>query len=234
MKILFIAYLMTPFILMAQTNTYRADVFNLKTQNEKPDFTFELTENKAAQTYQIKGQFKKADKIQIIEEATINSETADILEYKIDQKQTEETGHVTVSGGKIKIVYTKQGKPEKTAEIDKPQRLVAPANFDRWVQKNFELIKQKKSLVFSFLIWDKLDTYTFKIKYLGEVILNGKTAQHFKMNTDNLILSAFFDPIEIWYNSDVSEIQQYQGRVAVKLGERPDLKNLDAVVKYFH
>ncbi len=234
MKKLIFTIITWPLFLAAQTITYRADVFNLNTKNEKPDFTFELTENKVAQTYEIKGQFKKAEKIQITEEATIDSATADIIEYKIDQKQTGETGHVTVVGNKIKIVFKQKDKTDKSTEIDKPERLVAPANFDRWMQKNFELIKQKKSLVFNFLVWDKLDTFSFKIKYLGQESLNGKPAHHFKMNTDSLILSAFFDPIEIWYNLDMSEIQQYKGRVAVKLGERPDLKNLDAVVKYFH
>ncbi len=237
MKIFNLAFI---FICIASLNSwslpqnYRADVFDSNFKSENPDFKFDLSEVKIDKTLKITGVFKKDNDIKMLEEAVIDESSAEILSYRIEQKQTGESGFVEIKDKKIKFKFTANDKSEKTAEIDLPERLVAPANFDRWLQKNFSVIKDKKSLVFDFLVWDKLDTFKFKIKYLGEVDLNGKKAHQFKMNIDNVFLAAIVDPILIWYNLDMTQIQQYQGRVAVKLGERPNLKNLDAVVKYFH
>jgi hypothetical protein len=233
MKILILT-LLTSLNTWSVPQNYRADVFDLNFKAENPDFKFELTEQKNENTLKITGVFKKDNDIKMLEEAVIDESSADIISYKIEQKQTGESGFIEIKDKKIKIKFTANDKSEKTVELDLPNRLVAPANFDRWLQKNFSTIKEKKSLVFDFLVWDKLDTYKFKIKYLGEVDLSGKKAHQFKMNIDNIFLSAIVDPIIIWYNLDMTDIQQYQGRVAVKLGERPNLKNLDAVVKYFH
>ncbi len=218
----------------AQTQTYKADIFNLQPLSQSSDFTLELTEIYTSETSQIKGVFKKQNEIQIIEEATLDSKSADIKEYKIDQKQTGETGHVQIKDQKISINYKKKDEKEKNVTLNKPAVLVAPANFNQWIQKNFELLKIKKSVVIDFLVWDKLDTYSFKVTYLGEVNLNGQKTHQFKMNINNSLIAAFIDPILVWYNLPMTQIQQYQGRVAVKLVTGLDLKNMDALVKYYH
>ncbi len=222
------------FSISVSAQTYKAEIFNLNPESKQLDFTLDINEIQSAETVQIKAVFKKKDEVQLIEEAVLDSKTADIQEYKIDQKQTGEMGHVQIKDQKILISYKKKNEKEKNATLKQPTSLVAPANFNHWLQKNFELIKTKKSVVIDFLVWDKLDIYSFKVTYLGEVDLRGQKTHQFKMNINNSFIAAFVDPIFIWYNLPMTQIQQYQGRVAVKLASGPDLKNLDALVKYFH
>jgi hypothetical protein len=213
---------------------YKAEIFNLNPKSQQLDFTLDINEIQKLETVQVKAIFKKKNEVQLIEEATLDSKTADIQDYKIDQKQTGEIGHVQIKDQKILITYKKKDEKEKSVTLNKPGVLVAPANFNQWLQKNFETLKVKKSIVIDFLVWDKLDTYSFKVTYLGEVDLRGQKTHQFKMNIDNSFIAAFIDPIFIWYNLPMTQIQQYQGRVAVKLASGPDLKNMDALVKYFH
>lgn len=223
-----------PISICAAVQSYRADVYDVSFKPDRPDFTFQLTEVQSGSDVKVTGVFKKDNQIMMLEEALVNEATADVIEYKIDQKQTGESGFVQIKGNKIKIKFVGHDQVEKNIEINKPDIFVAPANFDRWLKKNFTIIKEKKSLVFDFLVWDKLDTYKFKIKYIGQVELRGKKMHQFKMNIDNAFIATFLDPINIWYSLDMSEIQQYQGLVAVKLGQRPNLKKMEAVVQYFH
>lgn len=218
----------------AIAQAYNAEIYNLNPASQQVDFTLDINENQKLETVQIKAIFKKKNEVQLVEEATLDSKTADIQEYKIDQKQTGETGHVQIKDQKILITYKKKDEKEKSVTLKKPGVLVAPANFNQWLQKNFETLKVKKSIVIDFLVWDKLDTYSFKVTYLGEVDLRGQKTHHFKMNINNSFIAAFIDPIFIWYNLPMTQIQQYQGRVAVKLASGPELKNMDALVKYFH
>ncbi len=218
----------------SQTREYRADITNLISKIQKNDFSLELTEIESLDSLKIKGVFKKENEIQLIEEALLDPKTAEIIDYKIDQKQTGEMGHIQIKDQKVVITYKNKDLKEKAVTLGLPSQLVAPANFNQWLQRNFLILKEKKSIVIDFLVWDKLDTYSFKVSYLGEVELNGKKAHQFKMNINNRFVAAFVDPIFIWYNLPMTQIQQYQGRVAVKLGSGPDLKNMDALVKYYH
>jgi hypothetical protein len=169
--------------------------------------------------------------IAIKENALINKNTADIVEYNIVNNQTLETGEVLVKD-KITIKYTDSNKKIKNKEILKPARLVAPANFELWIIRNFELLKKEKNLTIDFLIWDRLETLKFKVSYLGEVDLKGEKTQLFKMNIDNFLLATFITPIKIWFKADMSEIKLYKGRVAIRKKVNSKYEDLDADVVY--
>jgi hypothetical protein len=169
--------------------------------------------------------------IAIKENAQINKNTADIVEYNIVNNQTLETGEVLVKD-KITIKYTDAYKKITTKEILKPARLVAPANFELWIIRNFELLKKEKKLTVDFLIWDRLETLKFKVSYLGEVDLKGEKTQLFKMNIDNFLLATFITPIKIWFKADMSEIKLYKGRVAIRKKVNSKYEDLDADVVY--
>lgn len=169
--------------------------------------------------------------VAIQETALVNKTTADIIEYKITNNQTKERGLVSVSD-KIKIEYTDTKNKTTIKEINKPSRLVAPANFELWIIRNFELLKKEKSLSVDFLIWDRLETIKFKVSYLGEQSLDGEKTQVFKMNIDNFLLATFISPIKIWYKADMSEIKIYQGRVGVRKKSGSGYDDLDGRVVY--
>jgi hypothetical protein len=167
------------------------------------------------------------------ESAKINKNTAEIMEYKVTNNQTKERGLVTVKD-KIKIEYTSAENKTQIKEINKPSRLVAPANFEIWITKNFEELKKEKSLVVDFLIWDRLETIKFKVSYLGETLLNNETTHLFKMNINNFILASFISPIKIWYSQDMSQLRLYEGRVAARKKTDAGYKDLNARVSYIY
>lgn len=197
-------------------------------------YRLDASELKKGDITEVTAQFKSGDKVEMEEKATVNETTAEFSKYEITQNQTKEKGLIEIVGDVVKMKYDIEGKPSQSKEIKKPKDLVAPANFDRWLKKNFAELKKEKSLTIDFLVWDRLDTYKFKVTYLGEEKKNGSTIQKFKMNINNFMLAAFITPIEIDMNEDLSQLVSFRGRVAVKIKKDDKFENLDADVKYFY
>ena len=219
--------------LNADTN-YSAHLYSLDKVNTQKMFDLKISEKISDDKINITAQFFQEDRLQLNESAQISKKTADIDNYEIQQLQTKESGSVKVENNKILMSYTNPQGKTQTKSMDKPDLLVAPANFKHWLYVHFEELKQKQSLQIHFLVWDRLDTFKFKVSYLGVQNLKNKKAQHFKMNLSNPLLSAFVDPIQIWSSEDMTQILLYEGRVAVKQAQGLEFKNLDAKVEYFH
>jgi hypothetical protein len=163
----------------------------------------------------------------------LDTKDSSVLEYRVDNRQTNESGKLVFEGNKIFIEYNAKGKPTVQKEIPRPKYLVAPANFEQYLQKNFETLKRDKKMSVDFLIWDRLETIKFKISYLGETKLNNEIVHHFKMNVDNFLIAAFITPIQMWYTQDMTKVRRFLGRVSVKKKNTDGtLSNLDADVKY--
>lgn len=212
---------------------YRAEVRALDQPASPVLFEIKLNRSTDGEITKINASFVEKNKPVLIESAVVNNLNADVLEYSVKSEQTGESGLVKITGDKIKIDYKSSDKSE-SKEIPKPKTLVAPANFEIWFEKNFTTLKEKKSLSVPFLIWDRMETIGFKVSYLGEESVDGQKMQAFKMNIDNIFLSTFISPIRIWYSQDMTRIQRYRGRVAVKQKSGDDYVNLDADVKYFY
>ncbi|MBY0555069.1 hypothetical protein K2P97_11115 [bacterium] len=217
----------------AEFSPYNAQVSDLDADQKK--ILFDIKADKKIideNLYLDVSVLDKNSEIAIRESAIVNKNSAEIIEYKITNNQTRERGVVTVKD-KIIIEYTDPENKTKTKEFAKPSRLVAPANFELWIIRNFELLKKEKSLSVDFLIWDRLETIKFKVTYMGEQSLDGENSQLFKMNIDNFLLAAFISPIKIWYKADMSEIKLYEGRVAVrKKNSSGKYDDLDGRVTY--
>jgi hypothetical protein len=170
----------------------------------------------------------------VLEEiGVVNTKTNDLVTYDINQFQTNETGRLKFPGDKVVIEYTGEGRmtPVKK-DFVKPPLLTGPPNYEEVIRANFEKLKKDKTLVVNFLVWDRLDTYRFKVTYLGEEDFKGEKAHAFKMNIDNVLVAAFISPIRVWFNSDLSQLKKFSGRVGVKRKIDGKYKDLDADVIY--
>lgn len=215
--------------------SYTAEVYPLDKKTEKPVFLLELDEKKVGSTIEIDSRFKLDDKDQLKEFGRINEANAEILEYKVTQIQTKEKGLIQVFDNTIKITYQAEGKPEQIKEIKKPKVLVAPANFERWLKVNFEMLKKEKTTIIDFLIWDRMETLKFKVSYLGLVSTAGKKQHEFKMNIDNFLIASFISPIKITMSEDMTKILRFRGRLGVKQKDGASgYKDFDGDVIYFH
>lgn len=216
----------------AELAPYNAQIFDLESNQKQ--VLFDIIADKKIISDNLYLNVRVADKdsaTAIEESAIVNKTNAAIVEYKITNNQTRERGVVTVKD-KIKIEYYSPDDKPKIKEIDLPKRLVAPANFELWIIRNFEMLKKEKSVSVDFLIWDRLETIKFKVTYLGEQLLDGQKTQLFKMNIDNFLLATFISPIKLWYKADMSEIVRYEGRVAVRKKTDSGYEDLDARVIY--
>lgn len=128
------------------------------------------------------------------------------------------------------------GKPDSPVivkkEFNKPPLLTGPPNYEEIILANFEKLKKEKSIVVDFLVWDRLDTYRFKVSYLGEQDLRGEKTQAFKMNIDNFLVATFVSPIKVWFSSDMSQLRMFSGRVGVKRLIDGKFRDFDADVIY--
>jgi hypothetical protein len=213
----------------------RAEVKKIGKQSDSPLFTIYFDKKIEGQILNIKADFKSQDDaVAMTEKARIDNTTAEIIEYDVIQNQTKEKAHITIDSDKIKIKYEIEGQKPQEKEIKKPDYLVAPANFERWLEVHFETLKKEKVMHIQFLVWDRLETIGFKVTYLGESELRGQKVQQFKMNIDNMVLAIFISPIRIWKSQDMKNLVRYEGRVAVKQVKGRGLENLDAEVVYFH
>jgi hypothetical protein len=208
-----------------------ADVFDINNLS-KVEFKLKMEQSFIEGQVNIDSKFTKDNLVALQETAKISSKTAEILEYKIKNNQTDESGTVTTENNQIKIEYTDKNKKMITKFFDKVPNLVAPANFEEWIKINFEKFKQNKSQTINFLVWDRHETFKFKITYLGQEKLNDKEAHLFKMNISNPLFAAFVSPIKVWFNNDMTAIVQYKGRMALKKQSNGKLEDLDAMVVY--
>jgi hypothetical protein len=211
-----------------------AEVRELNSKNEKVYFNLVTTKDVLNNQMRIKSQFKKEENIELEETAVIDAETAEIINYNIINNQTGETGAVVVNKNSVLVTYTEKNKPPLKKEFTKPNQLVAPANFDLWIQKNFEILKKEKSMAVNFLVWDRLETIEFKVSYLGLENHNNVNLHAFKMNINNFIFAAFISPIKVWYNKEVTQIHSYKGRVAVRNKIGTKLSDFDGDLIYYY
>lgn len=226
---------LTSTLAWAQSSGYVAEVREIDSKDQKTLFTIEVDKKIADGKETVTARSMAGSELALEEVGVLDTKDSSVLEYRVDNKQTNESGKLIFEGDKIFIEFNAKGKPTVKKEIPKPKYLVAPANFEQYLQKNFETLKKDKKMSVDFLIWDRLETIKFKISYLGETKLNNETVHHFKMNVDNFLIAAFVTPIQMWYTQDMTKVRRFLGRVSVKKKNADGtLSNLDADVKYIY
>ena len=217
----------------AYAQDYTATVYEINKTTAPPLFTIDVKKTKTDKTQKIVATTANGSDVALEEIAVVSLPDYQVQEYNVHSYQTGEQGKLNFGENKISIEYSIKDKPVEKKEIDKPKNLVAPANFEQYLQSHFDILKKEKSQSVDFLIWDRHETIKFKVSYLGEEKLNGEMTQHFKMNIDNFLLAAFIDPIQIWYKQDMTQIRRFLGRVAMKKKiAEGKYENLDADVLY--
>ncbi|MBC7741021.1 MAG: hypothetical protein H7061_02410 [Bdellovibrionaceae bacterium] len=214
--------------------SYTAEIRELNSKNKNILFTLSSEEKMVGSEKTILALIKSKDEVMVDQTAVIDASTAELISGSIDQRQTKEKGTVDVEGDKVKLTYRADGKALKKKELKKPERFLAPGNFDEWLTVHFEEFKKEKTISINFLVWERMEIYKFKLEYLGLTELGAQKAQQFKLSIDNALIATFIKPIYIWKTEDMKKILKFEGRVAVKQVKGRGLENLDGEVLYFH
>jgi len=228
----FLIFLSSFYSAITFAQDYSASVREIGKPESPVLFTIEVTRSLNGELKTTKALTKENDKVVLEEIGVVNTKSNELVTYDINQFQTEETGRLKFPADKVQIEYSVKGKDPVKKEFAKPALLTGPPNYEEIIRANFEKLKKDKSIVVNFLVWDKLDTYGFKVSYLGEQELNGEKTHAFKMNIDNFLVAAFISPIRVWFNNDLTKLRRFSGRVGVKRKVDGKYKDLDADVLY--
>lgn len=217
---------------LAAAQDYTAIVKEINNPDSPVLFVIDVTRSINGDLKTTKALTKEKDKVVLEEIGVVHKISNELITYDINQFQTGEIGRLKFPADKVQVEYQTPGKNPVKKEFSKPSLLTAPPNYEEVIRANFEKLKKEKSIVVDFLVWDRLDTYRFKVSYLGESDLNGEKTHAFKMNIDNFLIAAFVSPIRVWFNQDLSKLRRFSGRVGVKRKVDGKYKDLDADVYY--
>lgn len=193
-----------------------------------------MTTKDSGDTITIKSQGLLGTEVLLDEQATTKKSDGSLIEYSVKHHQFEDEGTLKVSGDKGVLEYSEKGVKQKTKEIKFDQPFVCPGNMEAFIRSRFEELKKKGKIYVDFFVWERRDTVDFVIKYVGAEKVGETEQNHIRMSVSNVFLSALVDPIDVWFNQDMTQILRYKGRMAIKKKDpkTSELKGLDAEVIY--
>lgn len=170
-----------------------------------------------------------AGQVAVVEKGTFKGD--ELIVFDIDQKQTQEKGHVQVVGDKVLFSYEKDGKT-KTAQEKLRKPLLTPANFNTYVANHWDEVVQGDGVEIRFAVWYRLETVGFKVFKVGERQKSGQKWVHVRMKPSSFVIAALVDPLELWYEESSRRLMEMSGRVSAKLLSGSQYKDLDCDARY--
>lgn len=203
-----------------------------------PTWTMDMVSKDVGDNITITSQGLLGSEVLLDEKATSKKSDGSLIEYYVKHNQFNDEGTLKVTGNKGVLEYTENGEKKKTKEFKFTQPFVCPGNMEAFIRANLDELKKKGKIYVDFFVWERRDTVDFVIKYVGaeKKEVDGKTEiqNHIRMSVSNVFLSALVDPIDVWFNEDMTRILRYKGRMAIKKKDpkTDELKGLDAEVIY--
>jgi hypothetical protein len=163
----------------------------------------------------------------VIEEAIVRG--AQVVSYRLEQKQTGDHGSLEIKDGKVFFSFTTSDGKTKTAEEDaKPNLIVGPTTI-AYLQQNWKTILAGDDVDTRYASLDRRETVGFKFFKLGET---DKTIQ-VKMKPTSIIIAALVDPLIFTFSKDaVPRLLELHGRAIPKHQVDGKWKDLDADIVY--
>lgn len=231
MKFVFaFAFLLSHFALANEHAT--AEVFEQKTNFGKKLFDMDIqvtdkdgVSNTVALYKDLNGQ------VAVEEKGIVKGDQ--MVSFDVDQRQTQEKGHIEIEGDKAVFTYEKDGKKKTSEEKIKGSFLTA-ANFNYFIATHWKELTSGETVEVRFAVWFRLETVGFKIFKTGEAERNGQKLVTLRMKPSSFVIAALVDPLNLSYSADGKHLMELSGRVAPKLLKNGSWKDLDADVRYLH
>ncbi|MCX7978192.1 MAG: hypothetical protein N2578_04235 [Bdellovibrionaceae bacterium] len=213
---------------------FKADIFNLgsnwsgdQISTLEVEHRLEGEQLKTLATYRGHGGEE-----QFIDEGILTAADKSIVEFRIQQKQTGESGKVKVEGRKVFFEYTDAKGKTKKAEETLQQPLVASINILYFIRNNWNRLMAGESVPVRFAVWDRRETVGFEFTKMGTKSHGGQELVEIRMKPSSFIIAALVDPIYMWFTADGSKIQLLKGRVPLKKRDGGKWTPLDAESRY--
>lgn len=214
---------------------YNSEIYEMKSNYQKKLFDLKVestTDDSGVVT--ATGVFKDAQSGTEAIHEVAKYKDAELIETRLEQKQTDEKGYIKVSGDQIEFVYTNSdGKEKKNSEkIKSGMKILAPANFIVFIRKNWADLQSRKMIPLRFAVWDRYETVGFDLIFEGNEKRSGQDLVKLKLKPSSFIIAALVNPIHLWFSQDGQRLIELSGRVAPKVKSGDSWNALDADVKY--
>lgn len=214
----------------AQAEDVAATLYDLQTNRAKKiftlsvDLTFEGGHLRSTARYQT-----PEGELAVEEKGSIRG--AKLLEYEIYRKQTNEKGRISIQGETISFEYEKDGVKKVASEKVRGETL-SSANFNAYIQENWDSLVAGKELDIRYAVWDRLETVGFSLKKINEMQNEGERWLELRMKPSSFVIAALVDPIHLWYGLGDKKLKLMKGRVPPKILKEGRWRDLDAEVVY--
>ena len=186
---------------------------------------------------------KKADGVELITSTftdpeghvtgveTIERKNGTLIQYRVEQKQLETVGTITIENGKATFKYTRDGQTKSNTEDFGPDFLVGPGVVED-MKANWSQIQSGKRLSRRIGVSDRAESIGFEYFKDGEEDRNGKHVVVVKMKASNFLISAIVNPLRFYFSPDGQELTEFRGRSLMKLKDGDSWKDLEATNIY--
>lgn len=156
-----------------------------------------------------------------------------LLNYKVDQKQTKQKAEVSVKDGYIYFFLEEDdGKTKKTEKEKLKDNTIAPITMFNFVKENWTKLSSGEKLDVRMIVWFRMETVGFELFKVGEEVINGEPTLQLRLKPSNFLIAALVKPVDLWYSKSNQRIVQMKGRVTPKILHEGKYKDFDSYVTY--
>ncbi len=226
----FLWVLLMPLFSMSQEIS-NATLYDLPSQQTKKLFTLEIHLSPQGNQMLTRTTYKDLEGVEVVREEGVIQGT-ELLRYQMERPQTSEKGLFTVKEGIIHFEYEGVDGKKKISEEKVQGSVLAPPNFNAFIQKNWDVLDKGEPVGVRWAVWDRLETVGFTLKKMKDQDHQGAVWMELRMKPTSFIIAALVDPIYLWYNKGSKKLVLMKGRVPPKIKQGSRWKDLDAEVVY--
>ncbi len=210
--------------------SYSADLFEQGSNRQKKLFTLDVKLTQEGGLSNYNAVFKDLSGQVVVEQNSV-LKGVELIKDEVQQKQLGQVGKVEVKDGRVHFTKIVNGKEETASEkFEAP--LVSSSNFTKFVNSQFDQIKEGKTVSMRYAVWARKETVGFSLKKISESGDGDRKVIEIKMSPSSFIIRQLVKPVMFKFNFDGSRILEMDGRVQPLLKSGDKYKDLDAEVLY--
>ena len=214
---------------MPETLTMKGDVFDLS--GKKKFYEFQRYTSEKGADKNLKNLFKDLKGETVIEEKA-SLKNGVLQNYEITQKQTGESGQISVQGKKVTFTYKKKDGKVQTETEDWADNFIIGMTLVPHLKKNWERLLKGDSLRTRLGVWHRTETVGFKFWKESEKKVDGKDSVVVVMKPTSFVIRALVDPLYLTFDKQTKTLVSIKGRTTPKIQEKGKWKDFDAFIQY--
>lgn len=211
-------------IAYAANTTYQSEIFNQRTSDKSALYLSETKTLIEGNTLHTQTELRNiSNRVLIYRDKSI-SQDGQLLDWKIDQLQTGETGRIQIKKGSLQFEYKHgNGKALKASEKIEKNIFVGDTSLIFFIQKNWKKLNQEQSLKVRWVIWEKAASFAAEIT---------KKEATVRIEIKDTKWTDFQNSSEFYFSEDGSKILKIKGRSLAKVFKENKWQDFPALVEF--